>query len=343
MADGTQEWTEFTLPTSPLLGPDTITEPTEEYSPPDLTVSVSTLSLTATLNVPINVLRYDNPSSLAGTLQLNNPALNTVETVSPATVEITGTVNAPTPRLRYTLGPVAITGTVNAPIPNIIPTPAEVTFAASVTGPAIALYDTPATLAGVITVNAPTIIVTQLVSTVAGVLTEGQAVPNPTGTPAEVSLTAGTNAPTPEARTTATTFNLSLTVNQPTVVGSPHRVGANMLQLGVYVWHDPRRGSMAPTIVRYIKDPITTGGCAQCGTFLYSSVRGRAIRGEVVKRGRSFDKDKGLREDKYVRCGRCGFINHLHRAINLPQDSSKAGWGLKYDEVEAGESDISYP
>ena len=37
MADGTQEWTQFTLPTAPLTGPDTITEPTEEYGPPDVT------------------------------------------------------------------------------------------------------------------------------------------------------------------------------------------------------------------------------------------------------------------------------------------------------------------
>lgn len=32
MADGTQEWTEFTVPTAVLTGPDTITPPTEEYA-----------------------------------------------------------------------------------------------------------------------------------------------------------------------------------------------------------------------------------------------------------------------------------------------------------------------
>jgi hypothetical protein len=53
--------------------------------------------------------------------------------------------------------------------------------------------------------------------------------------------------------------------------------------------------------------------------------------------------DKGRREDRYVKCGRCGWINHLDRATHVQPDSSRLGWGLKYDEIEAGESDISYP
>jgi len=103
----------------------------------------------------------------------------------------------------------------------------------------------------------------------------------------------------------------------------------------------PTLGWLWVTVTRYIKDPIRTGGCVQCGTFLYLE-GGRPIRGTVVKTGRNFDIDKGRREDRYIRCGRCGWINHRDRSSHLGE-GSKAGWGLKYDEVEAGESDISYP
>jgi hypothetical protein len=105
----------------------------------------------------------------------------------------------------------------------------------------------------------------------------------------------------------------------------------------------PAIGYLGVTIKKYISDPIVKGGCAQCGTFLYESVRGRYVRGKVVKRGRNFDEDKGRREDQYVKCGRCGWTNHLNRAIHLAKDGSRAGWGLTYEEIEAGESDISYP
>lgn len=96
----------------------------------------------------------------------------------------------------------------------------------------------------------------------------------------------------------------------------------------------PTIGVLSVSITKYIKDPLRTGGCAQCGTFLYESVRGRSVRGVVIKRGRNFDQDKGRREDRYVKCGRCGWTNHLDRAVHLQPDSSRAGWGLNYEQFE---------
>ena len=337
MADGTQEWTEFTLPTSPLLGPDTITEPTAEYDAPDVTYSVpAPISLTIAVVPPIYIARYDNPSSIAATLTVNQPTTNIQEIVQPTPVAMTITVNAPTPRIRKTEGNVGITGTVNAAIPTPTATPADASMTGTVYGPIPTPYSTPATVAGSLTVNAPVLIITQIPNTVGVTGTVEAAIPTPTGTPAEVSMIISPNAPTPEARVTAATINMSLTVNQPTVNVGTRRVGANELQLRYHIWFDPKRGSMAPTIVRHIADPVVTGGCPQCGAFRYKH-GGDEVSGETVKRGRNFDLDKGRREDRYVRCGRGGFILHKDRHVSLP-DGAKAGWGMKYEEQEIEES-----
>lgn len=340
MADGTQEWTEFTLPASPLTGPDTITEPTEEYSAPDLAVSVSTLTLTATLNAPVNVLKYDNPSSLAGTLTLNNPAAGVFTLVLPSTLALTGTVNAPNPRIRRTMGPVAISGTVNAPVPTVSPGVITLTLTGSVEATGMAIYSLPATIAGSLTLSSPLIIVTAHPATVSVLATLESAIPTPTATPVEITGTLTLDDPIPNAITTAATLNLSLTINAPTPVTS-HAVGVGIggaLPLTISAGFSPTVGSIQPTIVRYIKDPIVTGGCPQCGTFLYKE-GAKEIRSEAVYHGRNFEI-RG--DDDFVRCGRCGFILEPDKHPSHRR-GSKTGWGMRYTEVEAGESDISYP
>jgi len=161
-------------------------------------------------------------------------------------------------------------------------------------------------------------------------------------TPATQALTLTLNAPSliiDSNEDAAGPQTLTLTLLAPSIIADANILlqqillpfsltlsGPNQLSPGI--------GYLGVTIKKYISDPIKTGGCAQCGTFLYESVRGRQVRGEVVKRGRNFDLDKGRREDRYVRCGRCGWINHLDRAVHHQPDSSRAGWGLKYEEFE---------
>jgi len=333
----TEEWTEFTLPTIKLVQ-DTITEPTEEYDLADLVVTPDTVTMGISVVNPIYLIRYSNPSSLAGLLTVNQPTLSSAVTATPDTVTMSLTVNAPNIRIRRTMGPVALNITANDSPANPTATPATVTMLGTVYTGLTPIYSLPASVAAGITVNAPTVIVTKFPSEVAMTITAEDSIPEPTGTPADVGLTLGVYAPIPNAVTTATVINMFLTVNQPTVIVSKRPLNITMN----FAYPVPNT-DMALTIVRYIKDPIKTGGCAQCGTFLYESVRGRQVRGEVVKRGRNFDQDKGRREDRYIRCGRCGWINHLDRAVHVQPDSSRMSWGLKYTEIEAGESDISYP
>lgn len=95
----------------------------------------------------------------------------------------------------------------------------------------------------------------------------------------------------------------------------------------------PDRFELSIRVVRYIKDPIVTGGCPQCGTFLYKN-KGRYVRSEAVHTGRS--QDRGVFDDrKQIKCGRCGFICFTQRDISQPE-GSRTGWGMKYDEIEAG-------
>ena len=64
-----------------------------------------------------------------------------------------------------------------------------------------------------------------------------------------------------------------------------------------------------PTKVRYIYNPVVTGGCPQCGSYLYHQEifhnnpvgLKRNLRSKGVNRGRNFDKGR-LKDKKYVRC-----------------------------------------
>ena len=85
---------------------------------------------------------------------------------------------------------------------------------------------------------------------------------------------------------------------------------------------------------RYIDDPIVTGGCPMCGTYLYQSKRSEPVRSRAINYGRNEDRT-ALKDNKYVRCGKCGFICHTQRDLESKK-RAHIGWGLKYTEIEAG-------
>lgn len=130
-------------------------------------------------------------------------------------------------------------------------------------------------------------------------------------------------------------FTLTLTIYAPTPRANRLIDYVAPFQLGLTSPKNPHRTALSIRIVRYIKDPIVTSGCAQCGTFLYEEVRGRNIRADRVSQGRNFDLNGGYREDRWVRCGRCGFLNHPTRN-KTEKEGSYVGWGIKYTEIEAG-------
>ena len=134
------------------------------------------------------------------------------------------------------------------------------------------------------------------------------------------------------------TLPLGLTLNAPTIHVNKtiYHQGFRMVLVGPGLGPTPHWNTI--TLVKYIKDPIASGGCPQCGTFLYPK-KGRDMPTEMVTIGRNFENAK---DDTYIRCGRCGFLVKRSRHPAMP-DRSRAGWGINYTEVEAGESDISYP
>jgi len=125
-----------------------------------------------------------------------------------------------------------------------------------------------------------------------------------------------------------------MTLNAPTPVVS-RRVYLPPITIGYPV----PTNNLAVTVVRYIKDPIATGGCPQCGTFLYKEYGAKELESDDVFTGRNFSIRK---EDKFYFCARCNFPVKPKRHPSMKK-GSYAGWGMKYDEIEAGESDISYP
>ena len=87
------------------------------------------------------------------------------------------------------------------------------------------------------------------------------------------------------------------------------------------------------TITRYIDDPIVTGGCPMCGSYLYDTKRAIPVRSKAVNYGRNEDITS-LQDNKYVRCGKCGFVCQTQRDLKSTK-RSHLGWGLKYTEIEA--------
>ena len=85
---------------------------------------------------------------------------------------------------------------------------------------------------------------------------------------------------------------------------------------------------------RYIDDPIVTGGCPQCGTYLYTNKRSERITSKSIDYGLN-DGHARYSDKAYVRCGRCGFICNTKRDLES-RKRAVLGWGMKYTEVEAG-------
>jgi len=150
--------------------------------------------------------------------------------------------------------------------------------------------------------------------------------------PAEFDLTLSFGGPvTPDIEYGPATFPMTLTIHAPAPsVVTPVVGTAAPFLLGLVT---PSARTNNPRIVRYIKDPIVTGGCPQCGTFLYEK-NSMPVESEAVYMGRN--PDRGVFDDrKQVKCGRCGFTCFMQRDVALPE-GSKAGWGMKYTEIEAG-------
>ena len=57
----------------------------------------------------------------------------------------------------------------------------------------------------------------------------------------------------------------------------------------------------------------------------------RYIKSDAVHHGRNFDRG-AFKDDRQVRCARCGWICQLDRDSRHPE-GSLAGWGIKFDET----------
>ena len=92
------------------------------------------------------------------------------------------------------------------------------------------------------------------------------------------------------------------------------------------------------SIQRYIYNPIDKSGCPMCGTYLYrrgaNQFSRRRIPSETVRSGRNFDKGD-YDDNAYIKCSKCGFICNTQRD-QYSHEGSRIGWGVKYEEVEAG-------
>jgi len=132
-----------------------------------------------------------------------------------------------------------------------------------------------------------------------------------------------------DSSVTTTTQTLALTLKD-SIVNIPKTVYPANLEMRV---------SLKPaTIQRYIRDPIDKSGCPMCGTYLYrrgvNQVPKRRIFSEPVRHGRNFDRGE-YKDDAYIKCSKCGFICNTQRDQYAPE-GSRVGWGVKYEEVEAG-------
>ena len=180
-----------------------------------------------------------------------------------------------------------------------------------------------ASLSLALTLNAPVVHVTEtvLLQSLSLTLLVPKISKNPVPT---FPLTATLHAPTVGISINiSASLPLALTVHAPFVRRSSRYHGRVLsLRLNNPVWLDPR-------IVRYIKDPVATGGCPQCGTFLYDE-GGRQMKSEMVLQGRNLEHRY---EDDFMRCARCGFPVKIDRHPSYPE-GSWTGWGLRYDPEE---------
>jgi ribosomal protein S27AE len=235
------------------------------------TLDIPNQTITATLHVPVWIVKHSEPAQFALGL----------------------TVQAPTVNIANGIPLQTLTLTQQAPVPETRVFPA------------------------LLTLN----------------LTQQAVVHNVKGRAPEQQLVVAIGGQVTNVKDDPSLFTINMALYQPTTNLSKVVVGAaGPFRLYVNAGFDPRRGSLQPTIVRYIKDPIQTGGCPQCGTFMYMK-KSRPVRGVSIRRGRNFDKT-AYREDKWLKCGRCGWTLHPDRSHDQ-KEGSRAGWGLRYDEIRA--------
>ncbi len=273
----------------------------------DETVSPAVQSLSLTLHIP--VCKHSNSAEFALGLTVHAPSIRITQV--PSVQALTVTQHAPTVVTSNAVPTQDLTLTLHAPTVRVTQSPAEQSLTVSVQAPSIAIKKGPSSFPQSLTLHQPTVRVSQ--------------------TPSTLGLTVTLHDATPNVIKEGATFNLALTLHAPTVHISVRRP---TVQLRVYAAENSAVGDLRPRIVRYIKDPIVTGGCPQCGTFLYDD--GEYISSDAVYSGRN--PDKGAFDDRrYVRCARCGWILNRDRHLRT-RDGDQIGWGLKYEEIEAGGS-----
>ena len=172
-----------------------------------------------------------------------------------------------------------------------------------------------------LTLHAPVVHISVIPSVLALALT--LEVPNISKNPVPVfDLNLTIHAPIPTVINTTASLPLALTIHAPFIMHD-NRVYPSTVNMGISIY--------VPRYIRYIKDPIRSGGCPQCGTFLYKEYGARELHSEAVFTGRSFDVEG---EDKFIRCSRCDWLVKPKRTPSH-RKGAYTGWGLTYEEVRA--------
>jgi len=324
--------------------PSTITASISVEAPVIVVTNIpSTQELTGTVEAPIpNVIQE------AATLALS---LNVLAPFLIATQQMDIEVEAPVPVV--TLDSVveqAISIAAESPIPNVIPEAEEVEGTLSIETPVfnvapepavvpiaitaetpviIVITVAPATLAGALSVVAPTVNIINLPATQTLAVSMIQPVPEVSDLPAPATLAIGIEIPIPTIIVTAATLGISVSVLTPTPVVSQIIPRMNMGIFGPNMLN-PAVGYLSIVFPRFLRDPIRTGGCPQCGTFLYGEYGAKTIKSEPILYGRNFDIEG---EDRYIRCARCNWPVKPKRTP-AHRKGAYTGWGLKYDEDE---------
>jgi hypothetical protein len=308
---GTANGTTFAFAATGPLQALTLTLETPSLS---ITGDLSEQVLSATQEAPVPIVQAE-PSTVTANVTAEAPI--PTPTVTPSELSGSLTLESANVGLTGVAGTQALTGTLLTPIPRI--------------------YSLPATFAGLLTIETPAITIVSLPSTVTMTGTAEAPVPEVLHLPAEQTLTGTAEAVVPEIIHPGSTLNAILTLESVTTVIVKIPVVQKLYVEAGFAFH--AGFSLQPRIVKRLRDPIVTGGCAQCGTLLWDRHQNAIpIASERVVGGLNFDTDGGIPDDRFVRCARCGFINNQNRSSSHPHDS-RAGWGITYTEelIEANE------
>ena len=82
--------------------------------------------------------------------------------------------------------------------------------------------------------------------------------------------------------------------------------------------------------MRYFYNPVVTGGCPHCGTYLYNQPRNIVVNKR--KRLHRFNRHFSPEDSRFIRFARCGFVCNLKRDI-YANKGGRMGWGQKYVET----------